>query len=469
MFPNRDKGVDVKDDKEILSNFLRDHPETKFLEAMTVDVNGVLRGKRLVREELEGLFSEGLKACRSAALLDFSGAPPPELGLGTEDGDPDCLAFGDLGSIVPVPWLKSPTVQLLMSLVETDGSACLLDPRNILKKIEEKFTDLRYTPVVATELEFYLAKEDDSKVIAPLRGSIPGTSREQQGIQFGALENLWDIDEFLISVYKACDEQKIPARAALSEFAPGQFEINLHHVSNAVLACDHAVLLKRLIKGVAREYGLTATFMSKPFAEEVGSGLHIHISLLNEKEENIFSCDSGDPPPATSQNLKHAIGGLQASMAESMAIFAPNANSYRRFTPGAYAPVNTAWGHNHRAVSLRIPPSNNVNTRIEHRSAGADANPYLVMTSILAGIHHGITNQLLPDDMIHSGENYDPPTGQLPCTWDKALSSLERNTILKNYFPKNYLDYFLIVKHSEYNRFQREVSDRDYAWYLNLA
>ena len=134
----------MKSDKELLSNFLINHPETKFLEVMTVDVNGVLRGKRLVREEFESLCSEGIKACRSAALLDFSGAPPTELELGSEDGDPDCLAFGDLGSIVPVPWLKSPTAQLLMSLVENDGSACLLDPRNILRRIEENFTKLGY-------------------------------------------------------------------------------------------------------------------------------------------------------------------------------------------------------------------------------------------------------------------------------------------------------------------------------------
>ncbi len=457
------------DDKELLANYLKDHPETKFLEAMTVDVSGVLRGKRLVREEFEGLSSEGLKACRSAALLDFSGTPPPELGLGTEDGDPDCLAFGNLGSIVPVPWLKSPTAQLLMSLVEIDGSACLLDPRNILKAIKERFEELNFRPVVATELEFYLAREDDSGVVVPIRGSVPGTSQEQQGVQFGALEDLWDVDEFLVSVYKACDQQNIPARAALSEFAPGQFEINLSHIADAVLACDHAVLLKRLIKGVAREYGLTATFMSKPFSQEVGSGLHIHLSLLNGKGGNIFSCDSGAPPPATSQNLKYAIAGLQASMAESMAIFAPNANSYRRFVPGAYAPVNTAWGYNHRAVSLRIPPSNHRNTRIEHRSAGADANPYLVMSAVLAGIHHGITKKLSPDEMVQAGEIYDPSTGELPCTWDKAITSLEKNTILKNYFPEKYLDYFSIVKRSEYNRFQKEVSDRDYAWYLKLA
>ena len=454
--------------KELLSNFLRKNPETKFLEAMNVDINGVLRGKRLVREEFEGLFSEGLKACRSAALLDYTGVPPSELGLGTEDGDPDCLALAHPESLAPVPWLSSPTAQVIISLQETHGSACQLDPRNILKTIEEKLHQLSYKPVVATELEFYLIKEENSQ-ISPVRGSIPGTSREQEGVQFGSLEHLWDVDEFLTCVYNACDAQNIPARAALSEFAPGQFEINLSHVSSAVLGCDQAVLLKRLIKGIARKHGFTATFMAKPFAKEVGSGLHIHVSIINEKGENIFSCPSGDPPPETSQDLKFAIGGLQACMAESMAIFAPNANSYRRFVPGAYAPVNTAWGHNHRDVSLRIPLSNNVNTRIEHRSAGADANPYLVMASVLAGIHHGLKNQLLPDEMINSGEYFESTSEELPCTWESALVALENNEILKSYYPEKYLEYFLIVKRSEYNRFQSEISDRDYAWYLSLA
>ena len=91
------------------------------------------------------------------------------------------------------------------------------------------------------------------------------------------------------------------------------------------------------------------------------------------------------------------------------------------------------------------------------------------MSAILAGIHHGIINELTPDKMIHSGEYYDPPIEKLPSTWDKAITSLESNSILKNYFPENYLDYFLTVKRSEYNRFQSEVSDRDYAWYLKLA
>ncbi len=453
---------------ELLSNFLIQNPEIKFLEAMNVDINGVLRGKRLVREEFEGLFSEGLKACRSAALLDYTGVPPSELGLGTEDGDPDCLAFAHPESLATVPWLPSPTAQVIMSLWETNGSPCQLDPRNILKNIEEKLQQLSYKPVVATELEFYLIKEENFQ-ISPVRSSIPGTSREQEGVQFGSLEHLWDLDEFLTSVYNACEAQNIPARTALSEFAPGQFEINLSHVSSAVLSCDQAVMLKRLIKGVARRHGFTATFMAKPFAEEVGSGLHIHISIINEKEENIFSCPSGAPPPNTSQNLKFAIGGLQACMAESMAIFAPNANSYRRFVPGAYAPVNAAWGHNHRDVSLRIPLSDNANTRIEHRSAGADANPYLVMASVLSGILHGLKNKLLPDEMIHAGEYFEATSSELPCTWESALIALENNEILQNYYPKKYLEYFLTVKRSEYNRFQREISDRDYAWYLSLA
>ena len=119
-----------------------------------------------------------------------------------------------------------------------------------------------------------------------------------------------------------------PAGTALSEYSPGQFEINLNHIDDPVLACDHAVLLKRAVKAAARKNGLAATFMAKPFQEHAGNGLHIHTSLLDGDGNNVFSGNSKDGE--FSDTLRHAIGGLGQTMAESMAIFAPNANSYRR-------------------------------------------------------------------------------------------------------------------------------------------
>ncbi len=136
-----------------------------------------------------------------------------------------------------------------------------------------------------------------------------------------------------------------PPAAIVSEYGAGQFEVNLHHVDDALLACDHAVLLRRLIRGVAARHGLAATFMAKPFADRDGSGMHVHLSLVDAQGRNVFA---PVPPPATPENyataLRHAIGGLLAAMPESLAIFCPNANSYRRIRPGCFAPIAAELG-----------------------------------------------------------------------------------------------------------------------------
>lgn len=220
-----------------------------------------------------------------------------------------------------------------------------------------------------------------------------GTNLRQQGTQYCNPEDMAEFDDFLESVRLACVEQGIPATTAHLEYAPAQFEINLHHVDDVVAACDHAVLLKRLIKGVAGQKGMGATFMAKPFAEHPGSGLHIHISVYDADGNNIFADRNSEANPPISMEMRNAIGGLGELMAESQAIFAPNANSYRRLQPGLFVPLSPNWGYNHRDVSLRIPVSDPSNLRIEHRVAGADANQYLVMACILAGIHHGLSRR----------------------------------------------------------------------------
>ena len=153
---------------------------------------------------------------------------------------------------------------------------------------------------------------------------------------------------------------------------------------------DDAVLLRRLVAGVARKHDLKASFMAKPFADQGGSGLHIHASAYREDGSNIFAHDEATTPPTLTEPLRRAIGGLQATIDEAMAIFAPNPNSYRRFTPGAFAPAGRSWGYDHREVALRVPASTEDNRRVEHRIAGADANPYLVLAVILAAALEGI-------------------------------------------------------------------------------
>jgi glutamine synthetase len=171
--------------------------------------------------------------------------------------------------------------------------------------------DMRLRPVLATELEFYLV-EYDGQQFQPRCPRIPGSDLRQPGMQYEVMEDLYEIDDFLMDLNAICKIQNIPVGAALSEFSPGQFEVNLHHVEDPVLACDHAVLLKRAVKAAARKHDLAATFMAKPFADTAGSGMHVHVSLLDEDGNNVFSGKSADGD--FSDTLRHAIGGLGEAM-----------------------------------------------------------------------------------------------------------------------------------------------------------
>ena len=155
-------------------------------------------------------------------------------------------------------------------------------------------------------------------------------------------------------------------------------------------------------------------------------------------------------------------------MAESMAIFAPNANSYRRYGRNSYVPCAPNWGPNHRDLALRIPLSSPENTRVEHRVAGADANPYLVMAAVLAGIHHGIVSKSDPGVMVQAGQEVDDEVA-LPVRWELALDAFAAGTVLPEYIGKTYHEVFGKCRREECDRFHSEISERDYEWYLRAV
>ena len=451
---------------EELHAFLKKHPDIKMIETLLPDINGILRGKRIGRAEFETLYNAGLKTNASMPFVDSRGELALEIGIGTRDGDPDVMSYPVKDTLSPVPWLDSPIAQVFTSLANFDGSPCILDPRYVLQRTYEQIKNAGFNAVVATEFEFYLLEEGNSAVPKPKLGSIPGTNLKQGGLQYSSMEDLWENDTLLMEIHQNCELQNIPVTTALSEFAPGQFEINLHHVNDPLLACDQGAMLKRIIKGTAFKHGMGASFMAKPFMDYAGSGLHIHTSLYDEEGNNIFSDSSSKTIPAISNKMKHAIGGLQKTMADAMAIFAPNANSYRRLQPFSFVPLSPVWGYNHRGVALRIPVCDARNMRVEHRVAGADANPYLVMAALLAGIHYGITNECEPTEMIAEGTMEDDQQVSLPVRWEAALEKFESSEILPKYLGEEFCRIFAIARRSECDRFQAQISNLDYEWYL---
>ncbi len=448
--------------------FMKRYPGTDSMELLIADLSGVLRGKRIRGSEFAKVFRDGFCLPGGTVLLNTLGDTVPGMSWGADDGDPDLLAKVVAGSLAPVPWARKPTAQALYRLYLRSGEPFFADPRAVLERAMQPLQKMTLKIVMAVELEFYLldAKTDRP---TPRTSLVPGIGRPQPGPQVYHPDDLWDIENFLNDLNDVCAAQNVPAGTTTSEFAAGQFEINLHHVDDPVLACDHAVLLKRVIKAVARQHGFVACFMAKPFAEDSGSGMHVHMSLLDSSGRNYFSQGKEKmASPPYSARLRHAVGGLAKTMADATAIFAPNANSYRRLRPDMFAPVEPNWGANHRNVAIRIPLSDEKNLRFEHRTSGADANPYLVTAAILAGVHHGLKNRCDPGRMVKEGEVITLKQ-KLPNRWDAAIDKFSRSKVLCEYFGAEYCKAYALNRRDESRRFHNVVSNTDFDWYMRAV
>ncbi len=438
---------------------LRAHPHIKFVDAVLADIGGTLRGKRLPASESAKLFDSGMQIPHSVYLMDSRGEMMNPFGRGYGDGDPDGTAWPVPGTIARV-W-NEPRAQMLMSLRDETGAPDPCEPRAALERVLERFAEWKLTPVAALELEFYLIDAARDASGAPCPPVSPRDNIRDASPAVYGIDALDRYAGFLSALNEAAEAQRIPLSATSKEYAPGQFEANLKHQADALRAADHAVFLKQIVKAAARSNGFDATFMAKIYPGQVGSGLHIHLSMLDETGRNIFD----DGSEAGSQRLRHALGGMQALMGESMALFAPNVNSYRRFQPDMFAPVNRKWGVNNRSAGLRIPAGPTEARRIEHRVSGADANPYFALAAVLAGAHHGLVRNCDPGAPAQGNVSREPDPG-LSVTLDDALAKLETAAVLPSYLGEQTLALYRETKRIEAARVRRAISAAEYAWYL---
>ncbi|KAA5605845.1 glutamine synthetase [Roseospira marina] len=441
--------------------FVAGHPDIAYVDGLFFDLCCVVRGKRYPIGDAETLFAEGMQIPESIALLDVTGDCNDPLGRGFSDGDPDCIAVPIPGTLCPIPWGDVPSAQVMLTLMTQQGEPAMVDPRHILDRVARRLRADGLAATIAVELEFFLIDPERGPGKAPQPPISPVTGRRDTRTQVYGMADLDDFQVFLRAVERACLAQGVPAFTASSEFAPGQFEINLKHVGDPLRAADHALLLRRVVEWVAERHGFEATFMSKPYPDQAGNGMHIHLSLTDEAGRNLFD----DGGAQGSDLLRHAIAGMQAAMAESMAIFAPHANAYRRFAPNRYVPVNASWGYNNRSVAFRVPASGGNARRIEHRVPGADANPYLVLAAILAAAHHGVAQRLEPGAAF-MGNACETVDRALPWTWRRALEEFGAGSILREYLGAEYVDLYKATKWIEMEKFQAVIAPHEYAWYL---
>ena len=433
--------------------YLRRHPGTRYLDAFVCDLSCVMRGKRFPVHAAGKVFEGGMMLPGSSFLLSASGESHDPEGMGFSDGDPDEVARPIEGALAPAPWAREPGAQVMLTLGGLDGAPYYFEPRNVLARVLARFAELRLRPVVAFELEFYLLDAAQGAAGAS------GGARETQVYSIDQVE---ECAAYLHEVMETCARQGIATGAISAEYAPGQFEINLPHTDAPLAAADQCVLFRRAVQCVARKHGMRATFMAKPRADSSGSGLHLHISLLDKRGRNIF--DGGEDPRSAPAPLLHALGGLLKLLPESMAVLAPNINSYRRFRPDIYVPVSPSWGFENRSVALRIPKSAGASRRIEHRVAGADANPYLALAALLAGIHHGLVARIDPGEPArgNAGARLDP---SLPFEPEAAFAACRGAPVLSEYFGARYLRAYAGCKLNEYRAFVKSGRGET-DWYL---
>ena len=430
------------------------------VEALITDCNGIARGKWLPVQKLDTIEKQGLKLPKSALGLDVWGRDIPALAHANGDIDGYChLVEGSLRPLLTERGVDQ--AQVLLSMFDKDGNPYMGDPRQVLQALVNRFTERELRPCMAVELEFsLLPKPETSEAI--------GAALRDQNAVGGNLYALSELDyhgPLLEALRQAFDTQDLPYEGIIKESAPSQFEINVAHSDDVMLLADQVIRMQRTIRAVSARHGFVASFMPKPIDDEAGNGLHVHFSLLDENGTNVFD-DGGEEG---SDLLRYAVAGCLELLPASMLLFAPSFNAYRRFQPGNHAPTESTWGYDNRTTAIRIPESPSAARRIEHRVAGADANPYLVLAAVLAGIWHGIENTLSPPNPIEGNawdQEIDAPA--LPTTMDGAISVFDKSDVLSSYLTSEFKTLFLATKVQERNEFAKRVTEFELETYLRI-
>jgi glutamine synthetase len=445
-------------DQSSLSAWLDAHPEITRVEAFVFDLMGAGKGKWLERDKAYGLDSKGLPVPVSVFAQDAWGCDVPGAGLAFGTGDPDGLCYPVVGRFAAMPWVGAGTGQCFLAMRTGDGQPVVSDPRGALEHVLARYAAKGLTPVVAMELEFYLYRLEDGLPVPP-----DGMVRRNDTLSTSALAAHADLFD---AIFAAAREIGIPADGMISEAGPGQFELNLLHRADALAAADDVLLMRRLVRALAAQHGLGATFMAKPYGDCSGSGMHIHASVVGADGALPFAQTGTVPGGGASDMLYHAVEGLLSAMPETMLAFAPNHNSFRRFRPDAHAPLSASWGLDDRSAAVRVIVGDPKATRIEHRISGADVNPYVAMTAMLGGMIEGIEAAILPpppQDPMNPGQGR-----ALPVEWGAAIDAFAASETAGRIFGDRFRNILVACKRQDREAFLSHIDRFEYDTYLNL-
>lgn len=415
------------------------------VEAFVPDMAGAARGKVLPADKFgtggelklpEGIFAQTVSGNYADNKENVE--------------DRDMLLQPDPATLRPVPWAADPTASVFLDCTHRDGSPVETSPRHVLRKVLELYDAKGWSPVVAPEVEFYLINphSDANEEVEPPEGRLGWTETSKQPY---SIDTMNDFEPFMNDVYAYCEAQDIRIDTLSQEMGPAQFELNFLH-GDAVDLADQVFLFKRTVREVAISHEMHATFLARPMSEEAGSALHIHQSIVDRDGNNIFSKDDG----SASELFMSYIGGLQKYMPQALLLFAPYANSYRRFLSYWASPVNLGWAVDNRTVGLRVPDSAPEARRVENRLAGSDVNPYLALAGTLACGYLGMMENTKPDDPIE-GSAYDLPFSLHRYLY-AAIDAFEASDAMRQTLGDNFVNLYAEVKKKECLEFQEIVT-----------
>lgn len=423
------------------------------LELLLSDINAIQRGKWLAGDDAKKLTTGAVRLPMSTYAPNIMGQEVEATGLGIVQGDPDGRITPILGSLRPVPWAEGHVAQVQVEMQDEDGQISFLSAREQLRRVLDRFKAKGLTPVLATELEFYMIQQRKTNTTPPRP---PYRLPKAQNYDLDVLSRT---EAVLTDILSACRKQALATDTLIAEYGPGQFEINFHHTDNVLAAADTAMLFRRLVRGVVRRHDLEATFMAKPYSDYPGNGFHVHISVLDADGNNIFAADKG-----VSDTLKNAVAGVLDTMPDAQAVFAPHMNSYRRFQPGDFSPSSPNWGLDHRGAGVRLPETKGPGARLEHRICGADVNPYLALAAILGGILHGLDKK--PDLPLPLDDPKAEETEPLGHDWRNAVDMFSESPFIEDLFGAEWRDIYATIRYDEIETLTGEISPVEYRYYL---
>ena len=421
------------------------------VECLVPDMGGTARGKILPANKfLKGLRSRGLRLPEEVFTLTVTGRFVQDTSA-VSDSAIDVYMQPDLDTVRLVPWYSEPTAQIICDCFHLNDDPVEISPRHVLKRVLQLYKDEGWRPIVAPELEFYLVKRNTDPDY-PLEAPVGRSGRREAGGQAYGIDAANDFDPVVEDIYDYCEAQELDVDTLSHESGPAQLEINFNH-GDALELADQVFMFKRTVRQAALKHDMYATFMAKPHANEPGSSMHIHQSVVDAKSgRNIFAGRDGKPSKAF---LNH-IGGLQRYLAAALPLCAPNVNSYRRLVPESDAPTNVHWAIDNRTVSLRVPQSDAANLRVENRVPGADANPYLAFAASLACGYLGMKERIKPSEPV-TGSAYRY-AHTLPINLEEAVNKLNYTKSLKTVFGERFVEAFQDVKFEELQQYRKVIS-----------